>query len=52
MHGSIICSCIYKYSEAMFRDDVYDTISYQEAMFWGDDLDDGEIRWICVGVKI
>jgi len=24
----------------MIRDGVYDTISYQEAMFWGDNLDD------------
>ena len=40
MHCCVICSCIHKCSEAMFRCDIYDTISYQEAMFSGDDLDD------------
>jgi len=40
MHNWVICSCIHKCPEAMIRGDVYDTISYQEAMFWGDDLDD------------
>lgn len=40
MHCRVICSCIHECPEAMFRGDVYDTISYQEAMFWGDDLDD------------
>jgi hypothetical protein len=33
MHCCVICSCIHKCPEAMFRGDVYDTILYQEAMF-------------------
>jgi hypothetical protein len=33
MHCGVIYSCIHKCPEAMFRGDVYDTISYQEVMF-------------------
>jgi hypothetical protein len=43
MHYGVIYSCIHKCPEAMFRGDVYDTILYQEAMFWGDDLDDDSV---------